>query len=100
MLLMDINDSFIFKESPVRRDAFPEAQHMQQTRHHQEAIEFENIIGEKDQLIEKMKVEFDGAQAKIQSLQLQLRDMRSPPQGDAEPDEVEKSTLVTTPSRR
>ena len=48
MLLMDINDSFIFKESPVRRDAFPEAQHMQQTRHHQEAIELENIIGEKD----------------------------------------------------
>lgn len=99
MLLMDINDSFIFKESPARRDAIPEAPQMQQTRQ-QEATELENIINEKDELIEKMKDEFDGAQAKIQSLQLQLRELRSQPQSGAEPDEVEKSSIVTTPSRK
>lgn len=99
MLLMDINDSFIFKESPARRDTIPEAQQMQQTRQ-QEAIELENIISEKDKLIEKMKDEFDGAQTKIQSLQLQLRELRSQPQSGAEPDEVEKSSIVTTPSRK
>lgn len=65
MLLMDINDSFIFKESPVRRELVPEAHSVQQTKQQQEAAELENIINEKDELIEKIKEEFDGAQAKI-----------------------------------
>lgn len=68
MLLMDINDSFIFKESP-RQDVPAEGHQMQAPKLQQEAIELENIICEKDELIQTMKEQYDGAQNKIQSLQ-------------------------------
>lgn len=51
MLLMDINDSFIFKESPVRQDVPVEGHHLQASKPQQESAELENIISEKDKLI-------------------------------------------------
>lgn len=66
MLFMDINDSMIFKESPVRQD-IPVLDHKnsgslnQYAKTNQETAELENIISDKDKLIEKMKDEFESA---------------------------------------
>ena len=59
MLFMDINDSMIFKESPVKQDI--PALDIKQSKSNQDTAELENIISEKDKLIEKMKDEFEGA---------------------------------------
>ena len=55
MLLMDINDSFIFKESPTRQDVPAEGHHGHGQKPQQETAELENIISEKDNLIQRMK---------------------------------------------